>query len=266
MSKKRKFYVVWKGLNPGIYNTWEECKSQVIGFTAAEYKSFDSLEEAEKAFENYDLYKKNEVKKTVYYVVWEGFNPGIYTTWKETEKQIAGYKAPKFKAFGSKQLAEIAFREDPEKYSGRSFKKTKDMSKEEIKKYGYPDLVSICVDAACNKKGDFEYRGVITESGTELFHVGPLQNGSNNVGEFLALVHALAYLKKNRSDLLIYSDSKYAMKWVANKKANSSVNDKKVMYLIDRAEKWLKENNYPNKILKWQTKFWGEIPADFGRK
>ena len=36
--------------------------------------------------------------------------------------------------------------------------------------------------------------------------------------------------------------------------------------LIDRAENWLKTNHYSNKILKWDTPLWGEIPADFGRK
>ena len=34
----------------------------------------------------------------------------------------------------------------------------------------------------------------------------------------------------------------------------------------ERATKWLKENNYSATIKKWETKKWGEIPADFGRK
>ena len=36
--------------------------------------------------------------------------------------------------------------------------------------------------------------------------------------------------------------------------------------VIERAEKWLRENTYTTRILKWETKVWGEIPADFGRK
>jgi ribonuclease HI len=36
--------------------------------------------------------------------------------------------------------------------------------------------------------------------------------------------------------------------------------------LVDRAVRWLKTNDYPNKVLKWQTKQWGEIKADYGRK
>jgi ribonuclease HI len=43
--------------------------------------------------------------------------------------------------------------------------------------------------------------------------------------------------------------------------------DTKVLFeMVRRAEKWLKENTYKNPILKWETKAWGEIPADFGRK
>ena len=48
---KNKFYVVWKGLNPGIYDNWAECKAQVDGQEGAKYKSFENREEAAKAFE-----------------------------------------------------------------------------------------------------------------------------------------------------------------------------------------------------------------------
>ena len=111
-----------------------------------------------------------------------------------------------------------------------------------------------------------EYRGVDTQTKKQLFHQGPFEKGTNNVGEFLALVHALAWLKKEKSDLPIYSDSKYAMAWVKKKKANSKITDPYLIDVVKRAENWLKENEYPNQIIKWQTKFWGEIPADFGRK
>ncbi|MCX6055609.1 MAG: hypothetical protein NTZ74_11975 [Chloroflexi bacterium] len=35
---------------------------------------------------------------------------------------------------------------------------------------------------------------------------------------------------------------------------------------ITRAEDWLDNNEYSNKLLKWDTIAWGEIPADYGRK
>ena len=47
---KQKFYVVWKGVNPGIYSSWTDCQLQIQGYKGAIYKSFDSQEEAEHAF------------------------------------------------------------------------------------------------------------------------------------------------------------------------------------------------------------------------
>ena len=48
---KRKFYAVRKGKKVGIYNTWNECKQQVNGFSGAEYKSFTTLDEAKEYVE-----------------------------------------------------------------------------------------------------------------------------------------------------------------------------------------------------------------------
>lgn len=266
MSKKPKYYVVWKGHNPGVYNSWNECQRQTSGFPEASFRSFESLAEAEAAFKNPDAVAPKE-KKTLYYVVWSGHTPGIYTDWDECKAQIEGASAPKYKSFGSKNLAEKAYEEGPENYEGRGFKKTRDFSPEEEARIGIPNPLSICVDAACNAvNGQFEYRGVVTDTGTELFHAGPYPRGSNNIAEFLALVHGLAYLKKSRSDLPIYSDSKYAMAWVKKKKANTKASGPKALELVKRAEEWLKNNTYSNPILKWETRAWGEIPADFGRK
>ena len=48
-QKKNKYYVVWKGEQPGIYLNWSDCKAQVSGHSGAKYKAFDSQEEAEVA-------------------------------------------------------------------------------------------------------------------------------------------------------------------------------------------------------------------------
>ena len=200
MSKKKKYYVVWEGHNPGVYESWSEAERQIRGFKNASFKSFGSLKDAQIAFKSpekaADLVPAGKKR---YYVVWRGRTPGIYKSWVEAREQISEFPKPKFKSFGSLKLAEKAFKEGPENYEGRSFKKSKDLSEEELKKIGDPILMSLSVDAACNSKtGVFEYRGVITESGTEVFKEGPFKNGTNNVGEFLALVHALAYLKKEQ--------------------------------------------------------------------
>jgi ribonuclease HI len=115
-----------------------------------------------------------------------------------------------------------------------------------------------------------EYRGVDTQTHKQLFQQGPFAQGTNNVGEFLALVHGLAFLKQQKSDRIIYSDSHTAMGWVKRKKCNTKLKQThknvKLFKVISRAETWLKNNSYTTEILKWETKVWGEIPADFGRK
>lgn len=212
MAKGKKYYVVWTGKIPGVFNSWNDCKKSIDGFPGAEYKSFTSKEEAETAF-------------TRSYLDYKGVN---------TKKPV-----------GDKAL---------------------------LAKIGKPNLQSIAVDAACSgNPGLMEYRGVVTQTHKQLFIQGPFKEGTNNIGEFLALVHGLAYLQKiGKPELPIYSDSKIAIAWVKAKQCRTKTmptkNNKELFDLIKRGEKWLQENTYKNPILKWETKVWGEIPADFGRK
>ena len=115
-----------------------------------------------------------------------------------------------------------------------------------------------------------EYRGVDTKTGAQIFHFGPLEDGTNNIGEFLAIVHALAMMKKEGSTFPIYSDSRTAQAWVRDRKCKTNLQrtarNGKIFELIARAEYWLQNNTYTNRIIKWKTEEWGEIPADFGRK
>lgn len=129
---------------------------------------------------------------------------------------------------------------------------------------------ALCVDAACSgNPGPMEYRGVHIPSGKEIFRFGPIQ-GTNNIGEFLAIVHALALLKQKGLSMPIYSDSISGMAWVRNRKAKTTLeyNEKtaQALDLVRRAERWLRENTLTVPVLKWNTEEWGEIPADFGRK
>lgn len=200
--------------------------------------------------------------KQKYYVVWSGRKPGIYLSWDECKQQVMGFKGAKYKAFPSEIEAKQAFQTGVRENSNSAPSKTQ--STDYIKN-------SISVDAACSgNPGDMEYKGVYTESSEEIFHFGPIANGTNNIGEFLAIVHALALSKDKNLDLPIYSDSMTALSWVRKKKANTTIEQnestKKLWDLIIRAEEWLKNNTYPNKLLKWETKQWGESKADFGRK
>ncbi len=210
-------------------------------------------------------------KKKKYYVVWEGNKPGIYDSWTDCQLQIKGYPGAKYKAFKSREEAEAAFRvaftgHISSKAPGTAPKKT--AVSEEARKEIVWD--SISVDAACSgNPGVMEYQGVDTATKSQIFHK-KFSLGTNNIGEFLALVHALALLKQEGKDTPVYTDSKIAMGWVKRKKAKTQLvrNAKTELLhtLITRAEAWLKNNTYKNPILKWDTERWGEIPADFGRK
>jgi ribonuclease HI len=208
--------------------------------------------------------------KNKYYVVWIGKNPGIYDSWEKCKKEVEGVDGAKYKGFSTRELAESAFDDDPQKYLSKELNAPKKIicSQPLI---GEPIPDSICVDAACKgNPGILEYRGVDTKSGVELFRQGPFPHGTVNIGEFLAIVHALAYLKQRKSTWPVYSDSRTAISWV--KKGTIKTNlqqtakSEQLFSLVDRALKWLHENKWNNGILKWETGFWGEIPADFGRK
>jgi len=210
MAKAPKFYVVWKGHQPGVYDTWAECQQQIQNYPGALYKSFDS--------------------------------------------KVAAVKA-------SREKAHLHIGADPKPAAGKSAKLF----------VGTPIADSIAVDAAWNTaSGAMEYQGVHATTKQLLFHQGPYPDGTNNIGEFLAIVHALAWLAQRGSTLPIYSDSRTAIGWVVKKKANTKLEETPrnaiLFELIDRAETWLQTHTYPNKILKWETEHWGENPADFGRK
>ena len=211
------------------------------------------------------------MSKKKFYVVWNGHKKGVFTSWNVCKKQINGFEGAQYKSFSSLDEAEIAFSKKYEDYKGKSTKKPS-LSSSEKEKYGRPNLESISVDAACSgNPGKMEYRGVLTHNKKEIFIKGPYRKGTNNIGEFLALVHGIALLKsKNKENIPIYSDSKIAMSWVKKKQCKTNLHfdasNKDLLELIKRAENWLKENTFKNPILKWETKAWGEIPADFGRK
>ncbi len=208
-----------------------------------------------------------------YYAVLKGRKTGIFTTWRDCEEQIDGFSGALYKSFKTRGEAEAAlgltdqallFPVEQKEVKWREAKNNVVPASELI-------MDSICVDASCiGNPGDVEYRGMYTATREVIFHKQPTSNGTNNLGEFLAVVHALAYLKNRGSDSSVYSDSETAIIWVKNKKVRTklerSSNNEEIFNLVERALKWLENNEYANPILKWDTVNWGEIPADFGRK
>ena len=205
-------------------------------------------------------------QKAKYYVVWKGRKTGIYNTWEACAAQVPGFTGAQYKAFGSRVEAERAYQGSYHKFAG------KPASSEKWLFAPQPPLAeSFCVDAACSgSPGRLEYRGVATSTGKEFFREGPYEHGTNNIGEFLAIVHALKWLKRKKISSPVYSDSETAIIWVKKKACNTElVPDKQNAILfefISQAEAWLDENTVKNPILKWDTRAWGEIPADFNRK
>lgn len=204
--------------------------------------------------------------KQKFYVVWKGVTPGIYTSWTECQLQIKNYKGALYKSFDTREEAEQALASAAHQYVGAG----KEKMKTAIALPEGFDLNCLAVDAACSgNPGPMEYRGVYLLTGEEIFHFGPVY-GTNNIGEFLAIVHGLALLKQKNLNMPIYSDSRNALNWVKQKKCKTKLerNDRteELFRLIERAEKWLHENGCPTPLLKWETEKWGEVPADFGRK
>lgn len=134
-----------------------------------------------------------------------------------------------------------------------------------------PTTRAIAVDAACSgNPGPMEYRGVLLPEGREIFRFGPIQ-GTNNIGEFLAIVHALALQWQKGTAIDIYSDSLTAQAWVRKRKCGTKLTatpqTERALQLVQRAESWLATHDFSHiKIRKWNTDEWGEVPADFGRK
>ncbi len=203
------------------------------------------------------------VKK--YYVVWKGRRTGVFESWAECEAATRGYPGAQFKAFESRAEAERAFAGPYEKHTGKPAS-----SQRWLFAAAKPKLPSIAVDAACSgSPGRLEFQGVETESGKSIFRKGPFADGTNNVGEFLAIVEAMRWLDERRHPWPVYSDSENAILWIKARKCNTRLqhlpSNRRLFEMIAGAEEWLRSAG-KRQVLKWDTRAWGEIPADFGRK
>lgn len=215
-----------------------------------------------------------------YYVVWKGRHPGVYDNWDDAREQVEGFEGARYKGFATPQEATAAFRDHGQKSEkGELGSLLTGASRHNLPKAGQPDYFSFpeidlngwAVDAACmGNPGIMEYRGVELMTGRELFCVGPFRQGTNNIGEFLAIVHALALMAKTGEWHTIYSDSATALSWLRKKQIKTTVKEteenRNLFEIMGRALIWIRTHTWPVKVLKWQTEEWGEVPADFGRK
>lgn len=216
--------------------------------------------------------------KRKFYVVWVGREPGIYEDWDDCLAQVNGFPGAKFKAYEDQTVATIAYRAqstDDASIIEEIARHNADVARERCRSYAdIPEINTnaLAVDGACSgNPGLMEYQCVRVANGERVFHLGPLADGTNNVAEYLALVHALAYLyQHNDSQTPIYSDSRTARSWVRNRghrsKLERTAKNARIFELLARADYWLQNHRFTNPILTWDTNAWGEIPADFNRK
>ncbi len=271
---KNKAYVVFAGHSPGVYTDWEDVLDETKGFSGAVYKGYQTLEEAKAAYRNGMLAApKMGVNSPNYKQTNSSMSNGSATgTGGSAQGKHIGDANAGTKPTSGPKLRPLA--DDPKggakSVQGSGPSELKSVSPAKLALLKGFDINSWSVDAACSgNPGPMEYRGVDNRTGQELFRIGPVR-GTNNIGEFLAIVHALAFQQKLGVSIPIYSDSVNAMGWVKAKNARTKLpntaNTKIVWELINRATTWLQNNNYNTKILKWDTTKWGENPADFGRK
>ena len=204
-----------------------------------------------------------------WYTVWVGRQPGIYNSWEECKEQVDNFPEARYKAFNDQEAATIAFRGSPSDHIG--ILKSIIEHKATTRRMNYADIPGIAVDASCmGNPGVMEYQGVWIRTGEVIFRKGPYRDGTNNVGEFLALIHALALTKKQGLNTTIYSDSRTAISWVRNRSCKTTLKptprNTNLIAILNRAISWMNANTFENRIIKWDTESWGEIPADFGRK
>src|SRR5574340_697025 len=195
-----------------------------------------------------------------YYVVWRGRRRGIFSSWAECERQVKGFVGAEFKAFASLAEATSAFARNYADYRGRSASQGRWKQLD-----AGPQLPSISVDAACSgSPGPLEFRGVDTGSGRQIFRAGPLAEGTNNVGEFLAIVEALRWQRRHAPGQPIYSDSQNAIGWVREGKCRTKLKrtavNRMLFQMIARAEEELpallvsgEGHSRRPTILKWDT-------------
>ena len=210
--------------------------------------------------------------KNHYYVVWSEEGAKVCASWDECKRLIAGTSGVHYKGFPTFEAAQTAAAGSWEEYYSPAVEeKVRQMNLDLLPAAARPEFPALAVDAACSgNPGVMEYRGVDAQSGQEVFRRGPFRQGTNNIGEFLAIVHGLALLKQKGLDMVLYSDSQTALSWIKQCRCKTKLEENEqnrlLFDIIRRAEQWLRENHYTTRLLKWHTEEWGEIPADFGRK
>lgn len=195
-KNKNKYYVVWRGRETGIFDSWEACRASIDGFQGAQYKGYPTWEEAH-----------------------EGHINGY---WNET-----------------------------------IIRKIDAADTEVIKR-------SFITDVQCDAEGTMTYSILDNETLTYIYQSPKYLDANNNVGQFIAIVHALAHLARTSDTRPIYTTSDTAIAWTKKRECNTrlcrTLNNTNLFDLLIRANSWIANNSFANQILKWNTASWGNPP------
>lgn len=210
--------------------------------------------------------------KNKYYVVLEGYETGVYDNWKECESKVKGYPKAKYKGYPNLEEANEAFKN--KEFTNNKTNKSPSSTSiiKDYKDIKEIDLNTLSVDGACSgNPGIGEYQCVDVSTNEVLFTSGKCDDVTNNIMEYMALVEGIQYLLNTNSNKKIYTDSITALSWIKNKKVKSvfkkTNKNESIYFIFEKYVKWVEDNYIDlDLILKWKTKEWGEIPADFGRK
>ncbi|WP_299025065.1 ribonuclease H family protein [uncultured Thermanaerothrix sp.] len=203
-------------------------------------------------------------KRQQFYAVWQGRERGVFDSWEACKAQVEGFPGAQYMGFDTREAAERALQRP-------YLEVLAERQRPPRQSYSPAPSQGYCVDAAYDTaRQRLEYRCVHLPSRREVFHVGPLPDGSNNIGEFLAIVETLMMLVERNDPAPVYSDSEVALLWVTLKRCRTRLPERPeraaLFERIRRAEQWLQTHTFHNPLLKWETAQWGENPADFGRK
>lgn len=200
-----------------------------------------------------------------YYTVWAGRRTGVFSSWKQCQRQILGFKGARFKSFQTLPEAKAALnrryqdRRNTERTPIQTLFQTDDTR---------PMSNSITVSGTCNiATGEVEIQAVHSGSKHPVFWKGPYHDGTEYMAEFVAIVQTLKYLKVRKLSIPIYSESSTAIKRITNRNATTKLprraSNRELYDLFDRCLAWLNDNAYYNRILMWNTAEWGISPAGF---
>lgn len=196
-----------------------------------------------------------------FYAVTVGRKPGVYSSWDACKEQVIGFHGAKYKSYPNERLAEAALG-----IVDRSAAMPPDVGK-----------MALTVDAAYSSStGKGECRAVLIPCGREMWRSGPWGDTTNNIMEFIALAKGLKWIDRRGIRIPLYSDSAVAISWIKDgdcvcRTTHRPPKGTIACAQLDGAEKWLRQLKHDNPelldlIRKWDTREYGEIPADFDRK